>query len=298
MARIVVPSREVYHLFAAQSQPEARNSSRSVWFRDSAAYSYGAEIARMHRNVRGERAVLIADRRWSITTSKHQSYLRSAVAHLTTFHVTYTDPSTHNALNGHLANVAEYLERITDLQGKAKRARTNKEWRATEALDLQAECLAYCAFFDLTAPASFDADTLTARRAEVQATYAAERAAREAAEVERVAAHDRKQAKNLAKWRKGEAVEYRGSVTALRSRIDSPNGMTETRIVETTHGASVPYADARILFTAWKRGAIVPGMTVGAYTVRSSTAEVLQIGCHTLTAAEIARFAKAQGWDA
>ncbi len=213
MARIVVPSREVYHLFAAQSQPEARNSSRSVWFRDTAAYSYAAEIGRIHTHpVTGARVVLLADRTWSVTTSKHQSFLRSAVSHLPTLRVKYTNPIGRERA----ANVTDYLERITDAQGKAKRARVAKEWWEREVAGLQAECLAYCAFFDVTPPATFDAASLAAIRAEQERVYRVERAAREAVEAKRVAAHDRKQAKNLAKWRRGEAVEYRGSVTALR----------------------------------------------------------------------------------
>jgi len=53
MSRKVVPTRQVYHLWANQAQPCAYNARRSASFDGSRAKSYDATIARIVENDAG-----------------------------------------------------------------------------------------------------------------------------------------------------------------------------------------------------------------------------------------------------
>src|SRR5215204_2054027 len=79
----------VAHLWANQSQAEARNSGRTFYFEGDTIYSYGGHfpIARIVQNKRGDRAVLFNAASYSVTTSCHQGMSRSASRHLPQFTV-------------------------------------------------------------------------------------------------------------------------------------------------------------------------------------------------------------------
>src|ERR1700734_4397708 len=77
----VYQSAEVYHLWAHQTQAEARNHSGSMSFRGRDAYSYGLVIGRIITNSRGERAILVNTDGYSPTTANHISDLRRAIRH-------------------------------------------------------------------------------------------------------------------------------------------------------------------------------------------------------------------------
>src|SRR5579863_947673 len=83
--RKVVPGEEVCHLWAHQSQTEARSPTRNIYFTDHVLYSYGAHfpIGAVFKGA-GKDAVpvyVLNPERYSATTSKHQSWARRAVNH-------------------------------------------------------------------------------------------------------------------------------------------------------------------------------------------------------------------------
>lgn len=81
MARIVVTSREVAHLWANKAQDTARNSNGSFHFTGAALYSYGAHYVIASHLDNG--LMLWNDESRSNTTSGHQSHARNAVRHAT-----------------------------------------------------------------------------------------------------------------------------------------------------------------------------------------------------------------------
>lgn len=74
--KTVFTGAEVPHIFATQRQPEGRNSNGSLWFVGPTLYSYREPIAHFFGD-----AVLISDDRFSVTTSKHQSWASYALNH-------------------------------------------------------------------------------------------------------------------------------------------------------------------------------------------------------------------------
>ena len=108
--RVVHPTRMVCHLWANQSQDHARNSGNSVWFSGDTIYSYGSHfpMARIVTNGKGETAVLHNSDSYSVTTSCHQSQVRSASRHIPAF----TVPYVREHANGHRFNLEHYEKAI------------------------------------------------------------------------------------------------------------------------------------------------------------------------------------------
>ena len=139
------PNRELPHLWAHQSQDEARNSTSSLYFEGPTIYSYGSHfpIARHVTNERGERAVLFTTAHHSVTTSGHCSALASAIPpNVPVFHVPHLR-SSWDELPDHADNVESYVRRISELLGKAERARVNRDWHQREALALREQLRGY-----------------------------------------------------------------------------------------------------------------------------------------------------------
>lgn len=290
--RKVVPSQEVFHLWAHQTQPTAYNSSRSVSFDGRTAYSYRAKIARHVRTDSGEGVVLFSNRKWSVTTAKHQSYCRRAIPDgVQVFNVPklgddweWLQPEQVTRL--HAINVADYQERAKELEGRAKRARKYRTYYEQDLAEVMREGIAYGLAFGLGA--TFDAGTVTALEEKV----ATERAARQAEQRAEQAAYDAEQrvlqADKLLKWRAGEPVDMYGYPDTLL-RVESEE-------VVTSRGARVPLDHARRLYGLLKRGALHSGERAGVYKVDSVMPDAVQIGCHYITRAEVDLLATSQGW--
>jgi hypothetical protein len=181
--RHVYPNHEVPHLWAHQSQDEARNSTGSLYFEGPTIYSYGSHfpIARHITNERGERAVLFTTAHHSVTTSGHCSAAARAIPpNVPIFHVPHLRNSWDNLPN-HTDNVESYVRRISELLGKAKRARTNRDWHQREALALREQLQRYAAFFDLSDVAVPESGELDALQSLIAAHEEEERQRREEA---------------------------------------------------------------------------------------------------------------------
>jgi hypothetical protein len=204
--RHIYPNHEIPHLWAHQSQDEARNSTGSFYFQGSTIYSYGSHfpIARHVTNARGERAILFTTAHYSVTTSGYCS----AVAHSIPPDVpVFRVPHVRNSwgdLPHHTDNVESYVRRISELLGKAKRARVNRDWHQREALGLREQLLRYVEFFDLSEVAVPESDELDGLKAWIRAHEEDERQRREKAA--RIAEEERhrEQAEQILRFRAGD----------------------------------------------------------------------------------------------
>src|SRR5262245_47315041 len=125
--RTVHSSHMVCHLWANQSQEEARNGSRSLYFERETIYSYGSHfpVACIITHKRAQRAVLLNPAAYSVTTSCHQGMARSASRHLPQF----TVPHFVGSKVGHADNVRYYRNRIRDAALALCRSRKHKTWK-------------------------------------------------------------------------------------------------------------------------------------------------------------------------
>jgi hypothetical protein len=301
MTRHVVPTAEVFHLWANQSQDHAHNSTRSVWFNYAIAYSYSTPIGRVVTNARGERAYLVTARTYSMTTSsKHMPALFRAIGGARTIFRVFE--VGRGGMNDHDSawtpeqperEVVRYAERIAELEGKAKRARTNRAWYTQRATELKLEAAAYCQFFDVASEFTPEVIERLTRALEHDRALRIE--------------HERERD---ARARKERAERYEVAAPLWRSREISQHyalndGPVMLRLsadgseVETSHGARVPLVAARLAYRALHTpGLDMAGMQLGSYRVNSVSAETLVVGCHHIPRQEIEQLAGSLGWSA
>jgi hypothetical protein len=237
--RHVYINHEIPHLWAHQSQHGARNSTGSLYFEGLTIYSYGSHfpIARHVTNLHDEKAVLFTTAHHSVTTSGHCSTVARAIPpNVPVFHVPYLG-SDRNELPDHVQNRESYVRRISALLGKAKRARTHRDWLEREALALREELRGYLSYFDLIAVALPESNELDALESWIRDHEAEERQRRE--EAARIAeqARCRDQAEQIQRFLAGDpAVTYISGVSPMLRVIGDE--------VETSLGARFPRAHA------------------------------------------------------
>lgn len=319
--KTVVSNSMVAHLWAAQSQTHAR--SDSMRFAGPTLYSYQTPIANIVERIKGAgRVALITSESYSITTSsKHMPAARRAVSHYQTFTVPYLGVSCGRAVSEwHKANALYLVEQYHKRVGQYCRELSNwdsfPEEARREYLKKRAQEVAdYCYAFDVLITGSIDAAADFER---IKATRMARDARRNApgydekrrkAREQREAAAARKRereiaervmrdAERIAQWRAGSYVpSLHGSLHGLPITLRlSRDGLN----VETSHGAEVPIADARMLlrlvesvrgnggFVDETRGDVIK---VGAFRLREiATNGDTTIGCHSIKWDEIERF--------
>lgn len=298
--RKVHPSRMVAHLWANQSQDEARTSNGNFYFTGDTIYSYGSHfpIACHVDNV-----VLFTTASYSNTTAQHKSKVRRACSHKTVFEVPFILPSTFGEKQ-HVMNFRNYQARINTAFDKFKSARFYKRYHL-ETLDaLIAEANNYASTFKLNLsipPMALSRETMNEmvekseqkREKAMELKYTQRRAAQAKWEAQQKLSN----AEKIAQWINGEDV-YLPYNCGTYLRVKNGN-------VQTSKGALVPLEDARRLFAivqrkrnsgqSWRRNS--EHCPIGQFEVDSidSNGNIVA-GCHNIHWDEIARFAASQNW--
>ena len=231
---------EIPHLWAHRTQEDARNRQGNLYFTGDTIYSYGSHfpIARHITNERGERAVLFTTAHHSVTTSGHCSAVARAIpSNVPVFRVPHIRNSWDDLPN-HTDNVGSYVRRISELLGKANRARINRDWHQREALGLREQLRRYATFFDLTDVAVPESDELDALQSWITAHQEEERQRREEAARLAEEEHRREQAEQIQRFLAGDPhVSYISGVSPMLRVVGEE--------VQTSLGARFPIAHAR-----------------------------------------------------
>lgn len=285
--KTVHPSSEVYHLWAHQAQDHARNGQGNVSFTGLDAYSYRARIASLvpgEGTGAGRLAALVSSHKWSVTTSKHQSYVRRAIPHgMAVFIVPSLDPD-------HAVNLEHYAAHAEYLAAKASRARSHRVWLESQATDLQAEANKYCRFFGLAD--AFDPGMVQEARRRNKAAREAWEAQQERERLARAEQIRIDDAGKVEAWLRGDddvSLSYSYPDTLLRLTGDGAE-------VETSRGARVPVSHARHAYRNLSRGLLASGARIGHYQVDQVDETTVTIGCHEIARVEVERFAGVMGW--
>lgn len=157
--RQVFSNREIPHLWAHQTQNDARNGTGSFYFEGKTIYSYGSHfpIATHVTGSNGQAGILFTSEKNSVTTSQHMSAVRRAIPpHVPVFAV----PNQHVGFSEaedsyqHNQNLKHYTDDVSEYVSKCARARSasNKEWYHGRAVELRSEALCYATFFGLEDP--------------------------------------------------------------------------------------------------------------------------------------------------
>lgn len=288
MARKVFNNNEIPHLWAHQTQDEARNSQGSLYFRGDTIYSYrdSYPIGRLVKNDRGEEAVLIQRDNYSQTTATHISGVRQATSHMRQFEVTNLR-TWQNGID-HEKNLEDFSARYKDALSKVVRARTHRDWALDRLNRVVDQANGYAEFFGLPnrweVPRDFG---------DIKAELQRETARQAAAERQRQAELRKAKAEEIQNWLTGKSHYFPHAINETMLRVIGDN-------VETSKGASVPAEHAlRLLefierLKASGKSYEHNGHTihVGHYRVDSINANGdLKAGCHHIKYSEIERFA-------
>jgi hypothetical protein len=306
--RKVYPTDEVPHLWYHQTQDEARNPGRNLYFERDTIYSYGSHFPIARHVKQGRKAaILFTTRRYSVTTSKHLSQVRQAIPEGTTvFSVpnVRSDSWSGNVVD-HAANLEHFVTSSKESLGKARRARVSGQYDLASAFGYRETAKNYARFFRVPCPkfdflpTGKDLKALKAQiaeraeRANASRAHAAERA--QAREAERLRIEMLDFAEKSALWRAGNPnvrLPY-GAETLLRIKGNE---------VETSKGARVPVSHAK-RGLAFVRRVVSSGqeyirnghtLHLGHYAIdRIETDGTLHAGCHVIKFAEIENLAPA-----
>jgi hypothetical protein len=146
--------------------------------------------------------------------------------------------SSWGDLPNHADNVESYVRRISELLGKAKRARVNRDWHQREALGLREQLQRYVSFFDLSDVAVPESDELDSLQAWITAHEEEERQRRE--ETARLAEGERRRerAEQIQRFYAGDLnVSYIPGVSPMLRVVGDE--------VQTSLGARFPASHAR-----------------------------------------------------
>ncbi len=290
---------EIAHLWANQTQTDARNPQGNLFFEGNTLYSYrhSWRVGVIVKNDNGSKAVMINSNTYSVTTAKHTSSARYASRHMTQFVLPLGD-YTPNYNDAQKCFNEWYQKQIGLLLAKAKRARENKPNLVAQAESLKAEANSFAKFFGLTSRIKDDRGmSQLLKDAEEQLAKDREKR-KEQNRLERIeqAERNKELQDNLINWKAGDCIP---TYTLPREEFASLRIKNDT--VETSMGAVVPTKHALILYRfmlklkadgkTWHTN----GHTfhIGVYSVSKITADgTLYAGCHVISWDEVERIGK------
>lgn len=264
--KTVFTNTEIVHVFCQQSQNNGR--SNSMFFEENKIYSYG------YHYLLGEfidrNTIVINDKGYSKTTSKHIGLLASASSHLRQFYKTTTDIDiVHETIKEYLKKMstartkqAVYLSEIYDNYTKL-----NDFLDYTKNKLSKEESLKYREIKKIVKKLDVDKDAILA-----------EVAIKEKAKREKEKA---KLQEHLTDWRNNERSSVYGlKESYLRMSKDGQN-------VETSKGVRIEVDKARILYRLIQSGKDIVGYKLDYYTVIGIKDGALKIGCHNIPMNEV-----------
>lgn len=268
---------EVFHYWANQVQAEGR--AASVFFDGAKVYSYGRHfcIAR----ILPSGVVAFTERTYSMTTAKHKSEARNAARHRTLVYC--RDPGDSARENVNHAR-REIRDALTASTRKGTR-HTTRDAHKARALRIAENANAYLSALPEDERAGIlpiDTTDLEQVRASLDAIEAAEQRIRE-----------EKRQSSLVEWR-AHAIHTRIGLYSLPVALRLSLEATE---VQTSHGASIPIADALKLWPIIERVRqggrdFEPGTPVGAYSLTKIRRDgSLVVGCHDIAYSEVSGIA-------
>ena len=278
---------QIAHLWANQTQENAKTSSRNFYFDGTSIYSYGYHfmIAEHVQNNEGVKAVLFTERTYSVTTSKHLSVVRQAANHLNLIYC-------YNPENSHEQNFTAWVSEIESICRKLTNAK-KPEIYLNQIENVNARVNKYAAFFSLQIPAKLVA-AMAITSKDVYKSYSASKAELEAKERKENELQLKKQhTKELINWRK-----YKIHRLYVRNGIDYLRLDTLGERIETTQGVKIPVETAKrfypILMRSIKNGGCNGncGVKILDYEVNEINKDFILVGCHKIQYKELIAMAK------
>lgn len=273
MRKVLRNTDEVIHVFAQQTQSEGRNQSGSIFFYNNKIYSYG------YHYLLGEfidkETILINDKWYSSTTTKHTYSLIGATTQYKRFNKTETDIFLVHA-------------EIKNALSKIPKARVHKESYLKRILYLFETLNNYLKHTKTKTKVSKLKEYREIKRIVQRLETQKDKILLEVAEM--VKAREKRQyernKENIKLWRKHEKHYLHGIKNSLlRLSKDSAN-------VETSGGVKIDVKKAKVLYKLIEAGKDIKGFKLDYYTVIGIKDNILKIGCHNIPLNEVQSIGK------
>lgn len=268
MRKVLRNTDEVIHVFAQQTQSEGRNQSGSIFFEYAKIYSYGYHYLLGH--FIDDKTILINDKGYSVTTSKHISALRYATRQYKRFYVTETNLDLVHA-------------EIKQTLFKIPKARVNKAQYLNRILYLFKTLNEYLIYTKTKTKVSKDKRYKEIKNIVQRLETEKDQILLEVAEMNKAKAKrlQEKQKENINLWRSYEKQNLYGlKHSLLRLSKDCTN-------VETSGGVKIETQKAKVLYKLIKAGKDIKGFKLDYYTVIGIKDNILKIGCHNIPMQEV-----------
>jgi len=285
--KTVLSPQDVAHVFAHQSQSEARNSNGSLFFSRQTIYSYGHHfsIAKFVENSKGQSTLLFTTRSYSKTTARHVRIVSSATSHINKIYCYSPDESPRS-------NIEQFEREIKNiLSGIDKARKPEKYILLAEAIQSRAKI--YADFFGLKIK-EIDKLLKAANSGKYAENLAKERLAKEKREAKAKKESEKQFRESLAKWRAFE----QGQIYTREFGRDFLRINKEKNRIETTQGIEIPMQIAKKAYQWIKETSKCTScdFMVLDFKVTELTDDYIKIGCHTIYMDEINETAKVLGW--
>lgn len=281
MKKVHTPE-NVAHLFANQSQNEARTATNNFYFNNDTLYSYGSHFA-IAKHVNN--AVLFTTRTYSVTTAKHIRYVKSALSHKTLIYCHNPAASINDNFNSFLKEA----ENCHGLVTSAKQQRS-KIKAFSELAYINDKANKFAAFFDLDIKTNYP-KLYSALNLDIEGITEYREKAAKLDEAQKLAAQKREAAKHkeqLKKWRSGliNTLYLRDGFDYLR--IEGQN-------IRTSQGVEISQTAAKLLYKNLNSN-LIGHYVDHKYEITELNDKFIKIGCHTITIKEIKKLANSLNW--
>ena len=273
MKKVFSNTDEVIHVFAQQTQSEGRNSTRSIYFEGKKIYSYGYHYL-LGEFINKGKAIIINDKGYSVTTSKHIAKLGVATNHYKQFYIQNIDiDNVYNEISIDLINLGKarkpriYLHSIFNLFNQLN------EWiDYTKANKIKHKCVVkkstskYIELKNIVKELKENYNTFLYNLKETQKIAKEIQRKKEIQEL-KIA---------LEKFNSYKTNFFRiGNFDYLRLSKDNAK-------VETSQGVKIEISEAKKLYSAIQNKIDIVGYKLGYYTINSINTKSLKAGCHNI----------------
>lgn len=300
----------VAHNWANQTNKGKRGSN--FFYDGKSIYSYGYhfEVGRIVETEKGNEIVLLNNASYSVSTSKHQGYVRQACNHIESFDFPLGNRQL-NILSGASLTQNDFVRAfnhygniVIESSKKASRSRKYGDLHLTDAKNAVENWNKLKAHF----PKLTKGIKKLKLPSDIQIKKLKDKDKKERAK-ERKEKHNRIIREENAWLNYEKNYVSRIARCLLRQRqvsyIPDQGCPPQTRLVdevETSHGARVPLQDAKLFFNAIKRfkdspKACLDRFKVGNFRLSNLTPKGANIGCHFIAWKEMERFAAQMGWQ-
>ena len=272
MKKVFSNTDEVIHVFAQQTQSEGRNSTRSIFFEGKKIYSYGYHYL-LGEFINDGKAIIINDKGYSVTTSKHISKLRISTNHFKQFHITNID----------IENVYNEISKDLVCLGKARKPKIYLD-----------------SIFNLFNQLNEWIDYTKANK--IKHKYVVKRSTSKYIELKNIVKELKENSKYLSVLKETEKKrkqkEKRQIAKKLKIQLekfytynsncfrigdfDYLRLSKDNTKVETSQGIKIEISEAKKLYLAIQNKIDIVGYKLGYYTINNINSKSLKAGCHNI----------------